>query len=63
MITDIFGTWPMFSQNYKILIFSIQSEQKLTSEHVKKHLSPTTLIGPGKLPGLSRNEPQRGGKL
>ena len=49
-------TWPMFSQNCKILKFSIQSEQKLTS--VEKHLSPNTLIGPGKLPGLSRNVPQ-----
>ena len=25
---------------------------------VEKHLSPKTLIGPGKLPGLSRNGPQ-----
>ena len=25
---------------------------------VEKHLSPETLIGPGKLPGLSRNGPQ-----
>ena len=49
------GTWPMFSQNYKILKFNIQSYQKLTM--VKKHLAPKTLIGPGKLPGLSRNEP------
>ena len=43
----------MFSQNYKIIKLSIQSEQKFTS--VKKHLSPKTLIGPGKLRRLSRN--------
>ena len=41
--------------------FSIQSKQKLT--YVKRQLSPKTLIEPGKLAGLSRNEPQRGGKL
>ena len=49
------GSWPMFSGNYKVLKFSIQSYQKLTS--VKKHLSQKTLIGPGKLPGPSRNGP------
>ena len=26
--------------------------------HFKKHLSPKSLIGPGKLPGLSRNRAQ-----
>ena len=59
--TYMCGTWPMLLHNYKTLKFSIQSEQKLTS--VKKHLSTKTLIGPGKLAGLSRNGPQRGGKL
>ena len=52
------GTWPMFSKNYKILKFYYSELPKFTS--VEKHLSPKTLIGPGKLriPGLSRNGPQ-----
>ena len=45
----------MFSKNYKILKFSIQSKQKLTS--VKKFFSPKSLIGPCKLAGPSRNGP------
>ena len=52
------GTWSMFSKNYKILKFTVQSQQELTSlTSVKKYLSPKTLIGPGKLPGFSRNGP------
>ena len=40
------GTWPMFSQNYKILKFGVQSLQKFT--FVMKQLSAKTLIGPSK---------------
>ena len=42
-----------------------KTEQTKKTSSVKKHLSPKTLIGDDKLPGLSRNGPlerEKGGK-